>query len=47
VTLIDQVFVGAGGGFGIVNNPSGPVLHFRAGGYRSWATARTASGARD
>lgn len=33
VTLIDQVFVGAGGGFGVVNNPSGPVLHFRAGGY--------------
>lgn len=33
VTLIDQVFVGAGGGFGIVNDPSGPVLHFRAGGY--------------
>lgn len=33
VTLIDQVFVGAGGGYGIVNNPTGPVLHFRAGGY--------------
>lgn len=32
-TFIDQVFVGAGGGFGIVNNPSGPVLHVRAGGY--------------
>jgi hypothetical protein len=33
VTLIDQIFVGAGGGFGVVNNPSGPVVHFRAGGY--------------
>jgi hypothetical protein len=32
-TLIDQIFVGAGGGFGIVNNPSGPVVHVRAGGY--------------
>lgn len=33
VTLIDQIYVGAGGGFGVVNNPTGPTLHFRAGGY--------------
>lgn len=33
VTLIDQIYVGAGGGFGVVNNPTGPALHFRAGGY--------------
>jgi hypothetical protein len=32
-TFIDHIFVGAGGGFGVVNNPSGPVVHFRAGGY--------------
>lgn len=32
-TFIDQVFVGGGAGFGVVNNPSGPVIHFRAGGY--------------
>jgi hypothetical protein len=33
VTFIDHIFLGAGGGFGVVNNPSGPVAHFRAGGY--------------
>jgi hypothetical protein len=33
VTLLDQIFIGGGGGFGIVNNPSGPVAHFRFGGY--------------
>lgn len=33
VTPIDQVFVGAGAGFGVVNNPSGPVVHARVGGY--------------
>ena len=33
VTLIDHIFVGAGGGFGVVNNPTGPVAHFRAGAY--------------
>ena len=32
-TLLDRLFVGAGGGFGVVNRPTGPVLHFRAGGY--------------
>jgi hypothetical protein len=33
LTLFDSLFVGAGGGFGVVNNPYGPVLQFRAGGY--------------
>ena len=36
VTLIDQIFVGAGGGAGLVQfggTDSGGVLHFRAGGY--------------
>jgi len=32
-TLVDRFFVGAGGGFGILNNPSGPELHFRLGAY--------------
>jgi hypothetical protein len=32
-TFVNHFYVGAGGGFGIVNNPSGPVLHFRIGGY--------------
>ena len=32
-TFFDRIFVGAGGGFGIVNNPSGPELHLRAGAY--------------
>jgi hypothetical protein len=33
LTLIDRIFVGAGGGFGLANNPSGPVAHFRLGAY--------------
>jgi hypothetical protein len=33
ITLADHFFLGAGGGFGIVNNPYGPVAHFRLGGY--------------
>jgi hypothetical protein len=32
-TLIDHIFVGAGAGYGVVNNPTGPTVHFRAGGY--------------
>ncbi len=32
-TFIDRIFVGAGAGFGVLNNPSGAELHFRAGGY--------------
>lgn len=32
-TFIDRVFVGGGGGVGILNNPTGPCLHLRAGGY--------------
>jgi len=33
VTLIDRIFVGAGGGLAVLNNPSGPEAHFRVGGY--------------
>lgn len=33
VTLIDRFFVGAGVGYAILNNLSGPELHLRAGGY--------------
>ncbi len=32
-TFIDRIFVGAGGGFGIVNNPYGAVAQLRFGGY--------------
>ncbi len=32
-TFIDRLFVGAGAGFAVLNNPSGPELHFRLGGY--------------
>jgi hypothetical protein len=32
-TFIDQLFVGGGAGFGLFNNPTGPVVHLRAGGY--------------
>jgi hypothetical protein len=32
-TFLDHLYVGAGGGFGVVNNPVGPVLHLRLGGY--------------
>jgi|GEM_PF-1132397 len=32
-TFIDHVFVGAGLGYAVLNNPSGPELHFRLGGY--------------
>ena len=31
--LLDRFFVGAGGGYGVLNNPSGPVLQVRLGGY--------------
>ena len=33
VTLMDRFFVGAGMGIGVLNNPHGPALHFRVGGY--------------
>jgi len=33
VTLIDWFFVGAGVGYGVLNNPSGPTIDLRAGGY--------------
>jgi hypothetical protein len=32
-TLVDRFFFGAGFGYGILNNPSGPMLQARAGGY--------------
>jgi hypothetical protein len=32
-TFIDRIFVGGGGGFAVLNNPSGAELHLRAGGY--------------
>jgi len=32
-TLIDRVFIGGGAGVGILNNPTGPCVHLRAGGY--------------
>src|SRR5690606_19241877 len=32
-TLFDQIFIGAGLGYAILNNPSGSEVHLRAGGY--------------
>lgn len=32
-TLFDRAFLGAGVGYGILNNPSGAEIHLRAGGY--------------
>lgn len=32
-TFLDQLFVGVGGGYGILNNPTGPEIHVRFGGY--------------
>lgn len=32
-TLWDRMFVGAGGGYGVLNNPTGPMIHLRLGGY--------------
>lgn len=32
-TFFDRLFVGIGGGVGILNNPVGPELHIRVGGY--------------
>lgn len=32
-TFADRFFVGGGGGLGVLNNPMGPALHLRAGGY--------------
>lgn len=33
VTLVDRFFVGAGFGYGVLNNPSGPMFQARVGGY--------------
>jgi hypothetical protein len=32
-TFLDRLFVGVGGGYGILNNPTGPEIHLRVGGY--------------
>ena len=32
-TLVDRFFAGAGFGYGVLNNPSGPMFQARAGGY--------------
>jgi hypothetical protein len=32
-TFADRFFAGIGGGFGILNNPVGPEIHVRVGGY--------------
>ena len=32
-TFLDQIFVGGGLGYAILNSPAGMELHFRAGGY--------------
>jgi hypothetical protein len=32
-TFLDQLFVGGGLGYAILNSPAGMELHFRAGGY--------------
>jgi hypothetical protein len=32
-TMADRFFAGVGGGFGVLNNPSGGVLHFHVGFY--------------
>lgn len=32
-TIGDKIFVGAGGGYGVLNNPSGPLIAARAGYY--------------
>lgn len=32
-TFIDRIFVGAGAGYGLVNNPHGAAIHVRFGGY--------------
>jgi hypothetical protein len=44
LTFMDRLFVGAGGGYGVLNNPSGPMLQARAGGYLF--TSRGDDGAR-
>jgi hypothetical protein len=33
VTLSDRFFAGGGFGYGVFNNPSGPAIDLRAGGY--------------
>lgn len=32
-TFADRLFAAAGAGFALLNNPSGPEIHLRAGGY--------------
>lgn len=40
-TLFDRLFLGAGLGYAILNNPSGLELHFRAGGYPLMGKSKT------
>jgi hypothetical protein len=41
VTFWDRLFVGGGLGYGILNNPSGLELHFRAGAYPAMSKSDT------
>src|SRR5262245_18872217 len=43
-TFLDRLFVGAGFGYGVLNNPSGPMFQARAGGYL--LTSREENGGR-
>lgn len=43
-TFIDRVFAGIGGGWGMLNNPAGPTLHIRAGGYPLMSRSSTGPG---
>jgi hypothetical protein len=42
-TLADKFFVGAGGGYGVLNNPSGPLAQVRAGWYPAMSSSETAA----
>jgi hypothetical protein len=39
-TFVDQVFVGGGLGYAILNNPSGVEIHLRAGGYPLYSDSK-------
>lgn len=45
-TLADRFVVGGGAGVGILNNPTGPCLHLRAGGYPLMSRMDDGSGRR-
>ena len=40
-TFIDRLFVGAGAGYGILNNPSGAAIEGRFGGYPIMSRSET------